>query len=134
MIQGAMSKGSIATPEETVPMLINLRWSRSLTALAAWLAIVGFAQAAPPEVKDDAGFFSPAAVSQANLRISSIKQLYKKDLHVETFKEVPADLLESLNKDKKKTLTDWAVRQAAKNKVDGIYVHICKEPPHLEVL
>lgn len=115
-------------------MLCNLRWAPGTIGLAVWLASMGFARAAPPEVKDEAGFFSPAAVSQANLRIQNIKQLYRKDLHIETFKGMPADLRDAVAQDKKKALTDWAVRQAAKNKVDGIYVLVCKEPPHLEVL
>ncbi len=115
-------------------MLSNLRWARSLAVLVVGLAVCGLVQAAPPEVKDDAGFFTPAAVSQANTNIQNIKRLYKKDLHLETFPEVPAELAEALAKDKKKTLTDWAASQAVKNKVSGIYVLICKDPPHLEVL
>src|SRR5205807_6029693 len=108
--------------------------ARSMTALVVWLVTVALAAAAPPEVKDDAGFFSAAAVSQANAGIRVIKQLYKKDVHVETFPAVPANLLEQLKKNKNKTFADWAQSQATKNKIDGIYVLVSKKPEHLEVV
>ncbi len=110
------------------------RLARNSIALAVSVMFLGFAQAAPPEVVDGGGFFSAAAEADANARIRSIKQLYKKDIHIETFTEVPANLQAALQKDKKKTMTDWAASQAAKNKIDGVYVQICKDPPHLEVL
>ncbi len=110
-----------------------MRSAWSLLALAAWLAALEPAPAAPPEVKDDAGFFSSAAVSEANAGIRELKQSFKKDLHVETFQSVPANLAEQFKKDKNKAFLDWAQSQAAKNKIDGVYVLVCKEPAHFEV-
>src|SRR5437879_3992529 len=106
----------------------HMRSAGRMTALVVWLVTVALAEAAPPEVKDDAGFFSAAAVSQANNGIRAIKQAYKKDLHVETFAAVPANLSEQLKKNKNKTFADWAQSQATKNKIDGIYVLVCKKP------
>src|SRR5207245_1509294 len=124
---------SLPVAKELAPMKSNLRCAWSLTPLVIWLLAVELAGAAPPEVSDAAGFFSAAAVSQANTGIQEIKQLYKKDLHVETFKAVPADLAEQLKKDRNKTFATWAENQAVKNKIDGVYVQVCKEPAHLEV-
>ncbi len=106
----------------------------NVLAIAVWLATVQPTVAAPPEVKDDAEFFSAAAVSEANAGIRALKQSYKKDLHVETFLSVPANLATQLTKDKNKTFLAWAQSQASKNKIDGVYVLICKEPVHLEII
>ncbi len=108
---------------------------RTVVALAAvCLVLAGRVSAAPPEVRDDASFFGPAAVSQANAGIQEIKRLYKKDLHVETFPTPPANLKDSFQKNQNKAFYDWAASQMAKSKIDGIYVLICKTPAHLEVV
>lgn len=102
--------------------------------LIVGLALIQRASAVPPEVQDDASFFGSAAVSQANTRILEIKRLYKKDLHVETFLAPPANFKDALKKNSNKTFADWAQSQATNGKIDGIYVLICKAPPHLEVV
>lgn len=99
-----------------------------------WLAVACRVWAAPPEVRDEASFFSPAAVGQANASIQQMKRLYKKDLHVETFLSPPANLKDQFQKNQNKAFADWAASEAAKDKVDGVYILICKTPPHLEVL
>src|SRR5262249_33824977 len=111
-------------------------YMRSVWVVAALVCLVTarLAGAAPPEVKDDAGFFSAAAVSEANAGIRAIKQAYKKDLHIETFRALPANLAEQFKKDKSKAFLGWAQGQAAKNKIDGVYVLVTKEPAHLEIL
>lgn len=117
-------------------MMSNLSSVRNALATMIVLALIGSAVAADaaPEVRDDAGFFTAAAVSEANTGIRAIKQRYKKDLLVETFLAVPADLKEQLQENKNKTFVDWTQSQAAKNKLAGVYLLICKEPPHLELL
>src|SRR6266404_6041287 len=101
-------------------MISPFCWHRKVSVLlVAALALVGRVSALPPEVRDDASFFSPAAVSQANAGILEIKRLYKKDLHVETFPAPPANLKDSFQKNQSKAFADWAQSQATKNKVDG---------------
>ena len=115
-------------------MMTNMRRFRKTMATAILLFLIGSAAAAPPEVRDDASFFSPTAVAEANGLIRQLKQRHGKDLQVETFPEVPANLKDQFQKNKNKTFADWAVDQSKKVKVDGVYILICKNPGHLEVL
>ena len=57
-------------------MMINTHRFRKTMATAILLFLIGSAVAAPPEVRDDAYFFSAKAVSDANDRILQIKQRY----------------------------------------------------------
>jgi uncharacterized membrane protein YgcG len=116
-------------------MVPSSKWPRKMVLLAAvWLTLLGAVSAAPPEVRDAASFFSPAAVNQANAGIQEIKRLYKKDLHVETFPTPPANLKDQFQKNQAKAFVDWAKAQAGKSKIEGVYVLITKTPSHLEVL
>ena len=100
----------VPVAKELGPMKSLMRSAWIMLALAAWLAAAEFAAAAPPEVKDDAGFFSVTAVSEANVGIRALKQSFKKDLHVETFLSVPANLSEQFKKDKNKAFLEWGVK------------------------
>ena len=97
------------------------------------LGVVGAVRAEPPEVRDDAGFFTPAVVSQANARILYLKRLFKKDLQIESFKEVPASRRAAIEADRQTGFREWAAGQAKSEKVDGILVLICKQPTYLDV-
>src|SRR5262245_54988713 len=79
-----------------VPGSLIMFWtraSRGLTAtlLLGLLSLGGRAQAAIAEVRDEAHFFSADAVAHANDSIKEIKQRYKKDLLIETVRQVPED-------------------------------------------
>jgi hypothetical protein len=113
-------------------MRLSIHLSIMTAALLAW---PGLAQALTPGVHDEAGFFKPETIDAANKIISDIKQEDKKDLLVETFLQVPKDKeKEAADPDKKTAFfKGWAVQRARDEQVNGIYVLICKEPPHLQV-
>jgi uncharacterized membrane protein YgcG len=89
------------------------------------------------EVKDHAGFFTPATVQQANSDIRELKQQYGRDVVVETFKTLPADQARLIEgKDaatRNKVFTDWLAARASTAGVQGIFILICKEPAHIQI-
>jgi len=103
--------------------------------LAGWLGLIAPASAAvAPVIKDDAKFFSAEAVDRANKKIKEIAQKYNKDLLIETFPEIPEDRRKDYKEeDKRQFFEKWARERAHDNAVNGVYVLICKEPPHLQV-
>ena len=111
--------------------------TRSITAalLGVRLAVAGLASAAvTPRVSDDAKFFSPGAVEQANQKIREIYRDYGKDLLIETVLRVPADLQPKYKAlGKTKFFADWAARRAEDSGCKGIYVLLCKTPGHLQI-
>lgn len=96
------------------------------------------AWAAVAEVRDEAHFFSADAVSQANDRIKEIKQRFKKDLLIETVRQVPESKKDDANSSDEKVkgrfFTNWAIERAKAEGVNGIYVLITREPGHIEVV
>src|SRR5208283_4564577 len=118
-------------------MIPRTRLALLPTLLAVWLVLTTALGAAPPEVKDDAGFFTPTSVTKANDEIKDIKQFWKKDLQIESFKGVPAGELNRFNTlndaGKKKFFADWATARARASSIEGIYILLCKQPGHLEV-
>lgn len=111
----------------------------ALAALAGWLAVAAPVSAAvAPVIKDDGKFFSDEAREKADRKIKEIYREYNKDLLIETFPEVPADRAKDVDlKDKAARDTffeEWAKDRAHEAEVNGIYVLICKTPPHLQVL
>ena len=47
-------------------------------------------------IRDNGGFFSESAKSDATRKLSEIEQKYKKDLVIETFKEIPEEIVQSV--------------------------------------
>jgi uncharacterized membrane protein YgcG len=85
-------------------------------------------------VRDDASFFSPAAVRDASAVIDRIRDDHKRDVLVETIPEVPQDLRDDLQqKGKAKFFADWAAARAKEHGISGVYILICKNPSHLQV-
>src|SRR5260370_374313 len=113
-------------------MIRNMRWARLAVLVLGCSILAGPLHA---QVKDDAGFFSAGAVSQADQAIRQIKQGWNKDVKIETFKSAPADKLEGLDKEaRNRFFADWAKARASTLAVQGIYIHIVKMPGHLEVV
>src|SRR5262249_52367418 len=111
------------------------RWALIPAVLAGWLCLAGPAAAVTPEVKDDAGLFSAEAVKKANEIIADVSRRFKKDVVVETVKEVPEDKqsqLKSLGSDK--FFARWAEERFAALRTDGVYVLISTKPTWLEVV
>src|SRR5437879_6424535 len=117
------------------PMTLSLfRPTALLAALLGLLAFAPLARALDPQVRDDAHFFSANAVEQANSIIKQIKQDHSKDFMVETYPAIPPDLQSSYSPDRKdQFFSDWAVKRAEDQGVNGVFVLICRNPSHLYV-
>src|ERR1700687_2122828 len=100
--------------------------------VAGWLLAGGPAAALTPTVKDEASFFSPKAIQQANDGIRDIKDRFHKDLVVETFKTVPANKVDQVAKmdgqARNQFFEEWVRDRARQEGVDGIFVLICQKP------
>ena len=116
------------------------RASRVLTAtfLLGLLSLGARAQTAVAEVRDEAHFFSAGAVAQANETIQEIKQRSKKDLLIETVRQVPEYKSDEANSSDEKVkgrfFANWAIQRARAEGINGIYVLITREPGHVEVV
>ena len=77
-------------------------------------------------VRDNGGFFSDSAKSEATRKISEIEHQYKKDLVIETFKEIPEEIKQGVDLTDKAALgrlfEQWTVKQAKQQKVNGVYI------------
>src|SRR5688572_20820077 len=101
--------------------------------LVAMLASIAVAMD-KPRVEDNAGFFSPNALNQANERIAQIKRDHGKDLHIETHASIPAALRGQYQPEQRQQFFDaWAKQRAAELKIDGVLVLITREPSFLKV-
>src|SRR6516225_4559950 len=110
--------------------------SRRLLAPALVLTSLmdaGPAKALTPEVKDHAGLFKPETVAQANKMLRDIERRHRVDLLIETFPTPPAGREADASKDKAKFFSQWGLQRARESGVKGVYVLICKEPPHVQV-
>ncbi len=89
-------------------------------------------------VRDHAGFFSETAKTTAGRTISDIEKNLKKDVLIETFAEVPADVKKGIDLADKAAVgamfEKWTLQQARQLKVNGVYVLLTKEPAHLQVI
>lgn len=89
-------------------------------------------------VRDNGVFFSDSAKSEATRRISEIEREYKKDLVIETFKEIPEEIKQGVELTDKAALgrlfEQWTVKQAKQQKVNGVYILLTKEPAHIQIV
>ena len=106
-------------------------------AVASALAWTGRTAAVAPTVHDGGEFFSADAVKKANEQIRELYRKYQRDLLVETFKSPPADMVEKVKnmstEDRNKFYEKWAKDRCEAEAVNGIYILITKEPPHLQI-
>ena len=99
--------------------------------VAAGLVSAGVARAVGPEVRDDAGLFSPAAVQQADAAIQKIQRELRKELLIETFPGVPENKKADYARNREEFFTGFVRERAQAARLDGIYVLMMKEaPPH----
>jgi uncharacterized protein len=113
---------------------------RRLIALVV-VGLVGSASRASAltaEVRDEAGFFKPETVTEANEVIKEIKQRSKRDLLIDTVGHVEkGKRQEATSHDpdvKARYFADWAEERARDAGVNGIYVLITRDPAHVEVV
>jgi uncharacterized membrane protein YgcG len=106
--------------------------------LLSGFALPGPLWAVAPEIKDDGKFFSAEAVKKANKQIREIARKYERDLLIETFPTVPGGQAERVKamapEERDKFFLNWASDRAEAAVVHGVYILVCKEPAHLEVV
>jgi uncharacterized membrane protein YgcG len=119
--------------ESTMPR----RASPVFLAISLLLTIGNRAAAVAPQIKDEAKFFSADAVKKADKQIRDIERKYGKDLLIETLPAVPGDQAAKVKamatEEREKFFHNWAADRAEAAVVNGVYVLVVKEPPHLEI-
>lgn len=109
-----------------------------LGILALMLLGTNACRAAGTGVVDNGAFFSEQAKSDAAKVIAETERTLHKDIAIETFKEIPADLKAGVNLQDKAALgrvyEQWAMRQAKQKGVNGVYMLLVKEPSHLHAV
>jgi uncharacterized membrane protein YgcG len=113
-----------------------MKTKSTLQTLIAILVLcpASLALAAAAQVVDNAGFFSPDAVSKANQQLADIHNQFGKDLRVETYSTIPDELKSSYSPDRKdKFFSEWAYKQAKAAGVQGAIVLITRDPSYLQV-
>ncbi len=102
------------------------------------LVVVQGVVAVAPKIKDEAKFFSADAIKKANKQIREIERKYGKDLLVETLPAVPGDQAAKVKamsaEEREKFFHNWAADRAEAAVVNGVYIMVVKDPPHLEVV
>jgi TPM domain len=85
------------------------------------------------EVKDDTSLFTTSALQQADQITRQFKQKYGKEMLVEVFAEIPADLRSQYSADRKdQFFSQWTLRRMQEIKANGVYVLVCRNPSHLQ--
>jgi uncharacterized membrane protein YgcG len=116
-------------------MRSRTRWLVLPAFLVIFLALCRPAAAVfPPPVKDGAKMFTKEGLEKADKMIKEIYRKFKKDVVVETYAEVPADLAKKLeDKGEKAFFAEWASQRAKELGVNGIYLLVSKKPRYLYI-
>ncbi len=108
-------------------------------AAAVLLLAAPRAVAAPPAgVRDEAKFFKPETVKEADRVIDAIRRDHAKDLLVETLPAIPDDKKAAYEKakdnkeERARFFAEWARERARAAKVNGVYVLITRQPGHVQ--
>ena len=108
-----------------------------LATFATLLSSALTAQAGTSGIHDNAGFFSEGAKADATANINDVQRKLKKDVCVETFVEIPADIRGELNLQDKAAVNrvceQWSLKRAKELMINGVYVLLVKQPAHLQV-
>lgn len=87
--------------------------------------------------KDDAKFFSEDAWKKVQPASEKLLKEKKLDLQIETYATMPkidADKLKEMSaSDREKFFKEFAKERIKEQKLNGVYIVICKSPPHLYV-
>ena len=110
----------------------------ALAFIVATLLGTSVSPAGLGEIRDTGDFFSESAKTKATRKISEIEQQYKKDLVIETFKEIPEEIKQDVDLSDKTAMNRlferWTVKQAKQRGVNGIYILLSKEPAHIQIV
>ena len=103
----------------------------ALLSLVVWTAP---ALAVKGTVLDGGDMFSDAAVEKADGVIRQIKQAYGKDVVVETYRSIPADLRAEFQKRGKEAFyAEWLAQRAKALGIDGVFILITREPGRFQL-
>jgi hypothetical protein len=102
--------------------------------MALLLLPAGGVLALEPRVKDDAGFFKPETIREADQRITQTKEQLGRDFVVETFPDIPSSIRGKYQRmDHAQFYRQWASERAKHIGVNGAYLLIVRNPPHLQI-
>ena len=116
-----------------------------MTRTRYWMILVGILVGVPhgagsafavaPVIKDEAKLFTPDAVKKANKEIREIARKYERDLLIESLSGLPSDQAERVKSmsaaERGNFLRNWASDRAESAVVQGVYILILKDQPHL---
>lgn len=103
------------------------------TLLAFGLCLLAGAGLASAVVNDIDTLFSVDAVDKANAQIQRIKETSRLDFTVETLPQAPLDVQRSPGPERDAAFVTWTTRRAKEQKINGVYVLICREPRHMQI-
>jgi hypothetical protein len=87
---------------------------------------------------DSAEFFSDTAKQEATKLVTDAARESRKDLCIESIKELPKEIQSAVGSQNKagadRLYEQFTVKQAAKNKVNGVYVLLVRKPAHIHVV
>ncbi len=106
-----------------------------IALLAGGLVGTSPVEGAGPKINDDLGsFFSKSAVDHAMGRLLKIYSDFKVEVVIETFSSIPDDMKAQYQPDAKaEFFRRWAVMRTDDERVNGIYVLICRNPGYLQI-
>ena len=106
-----------------------------LLAIPGLLIAVALAYAVAPEVKDKAHFFKDETVRKVDGLTREISKDFDRDVVIESVLAVPADQLARVKamstEDRTRFFNNWCSDRAEATVTHGVYILICKDPPHL---
>jgi uncharacterized protein len=109
-----------------------------MTAAVLSLSTISSAYAAAAGIMDEAEFFSKSAKEEASKLIESAAKEFKKDLCIESLKELPKEIKGAVNPQNKaaadRMYEQFTIKQATKRKVNGVYILLVREPAHMHVV
>lgn len=103
-----------------------------LLAPVALLLGAASASAASYGVRDNAHFFSPDAVQQADQIIRQIVQRHQHDVLIETIPSIPQDQRQAMEANPRQFWEHYVDQRALAAGVRGVYVLVTRQPAHIQ--
>lgn len=114
---------------------MHRRIALALFALVIALVVLPrWAGAGEHQVRDEAHVFPPDMVNRVDRVLDQIHDQLHKDLMVETFPSIPDELRQTLERQgAQEFYNNWIITEARRLGVNGVFILITKDPPHLQV-
>lgn len=100
------------------------------------LALAGTVSAAE-HIHDEAGLFSRETVSAAERQIAALERQHRHGVTIETFETVSAGRRAEFEKmsasEKNRFYSEWLEQRARKQRAEGLFILVTKEPRHVQV-